>query len=79
MVPVARRGGLVWRCYQFMASIKLAVILLLSLAAILATATFYESLYDSKTAQHLVYKSPLFAVFLAVFFATGFGLKSSRI
>lgn len=51
--------------FRFLASLKLAVILLLALAGILATATFYESLYDTKTAQYLVYKSPLFALFLA--------------
>lgn len=50
--------------FKFLASLKLAVILLISLAAILAVATFYESAYDTKTAQYLVYKSPLFAVFL---------------
>ena len=50
--------------FKFFSSLKLAVILLASLAAILAVATFYESAYDTKTAQHLVYKSPLFAVFL---------------
>ncbi len=47
-----------------MASLKLAVILLVALAGILATATFYESLYDTKTANYLVYKSPFFACFL---------------
>jgi hypothetical protein len=50
--------------FGFFASLKLAVILLVALAGILATATFYESLYDTKTAQYLVYKSPLFALFL---------------
>ena len=40
--------------------------LLVGLAVILAAATFYESLYDTKTAQHLVYKSPLFALFLSL-------------
>lgn len=54
------------KIFQFLASLKLAVILLVALAAILATATFYESMYDTKTAQHLVYKSPFFAIFLAV-------------
>ncbi len=52
--------------FRFFASLKLAVILLVSLAAILAVATFYESVYDTKTAQYLVYRSPLFAVFLGV-------------
>jgi ResB-like family len=51
--------------FKFLASLKLAVILLVALAVILAVATFYESLYDTKTAQHLVYKSPLFALFLS--------------
>lgn len=52
--------------FRFLSSLKLAVILLVALAAILATATFYESLYDTKTAQHLVYRSPFFAAFLAI-------------
>ncbi len=52
--------------FQFFASLKLAVILLVALAVILAVATFYESAYDTKTAQYLVYRSPLFALFLVV-------------
>jgi hypothetical protein len=52
--------------FRFFASLKLAVILLVALAAILAVATFYESAYDTKTAQYLVYRSPLFALFLGV-------------
>lgn len=52
--------------FQFFASLKLAVILLVALAIILAVATFYESVYDTKTAQYLVYRSPLFALFLTV-------------
>lgn len=58
--------------FQFLASIKLAVILFLMFATILALATYYESVYDTETAQHLVYKSPLFAVFLAIFFVNIF-------
>ncbi|MGE0489885.1 MAG: cytochrome c biogenesis protein ResB [Vulcanimicrobiota bacterium] len=54
------------KVFRFLASLKLAVILLVALAAILATATYYESLYDAKTAQHLVYGSPAFAAFLAL-------------
>ena len=58
----------VGKIYKIMASVKVAVVLLATLAAILAIATFYESLYDSKTAQHLVYGSPWFAGFLVVLF-----------
>jgi hypothetical protein len=52
------------RIFKFLASLKLAVILLLSLAAILGTATYYESKYDAKTAAHLVYGSWWFSLFL---------------
>ncbi len=52
--------------FRFLASLKLAVILLVMLAFILATATYYESIYDAKTAHHLVYGHPLFAGFLAL-------------
>ncbi len=56
------------RIFKFLASLKLAVILFILFATILALATYYESAYDTATAHHLVYKSPLFALFLAVFF-----------
>jgi len=73
-VLVAGRRCIVKRnkVFKFLSSIKLAVILFVFFAVILATATFYESTYDTPTAQHLVYKSPLFAVFLAVFFVNIF-------
>ncbi len=64
--------------YKFLASIKLAVVLLLALAAILGTATFYESIYDTKTAQHLVYNSVWFAIFLAVLFINVFCAAAIR-
>src|SRR5262245_59108088 len=64
--------------FKFLASIKLAVVLLLALAAILGTATFYESIYDTKTAQHLVYSSVWFAIFLAVLFINVFCAAAIR-
>lgn len=60
------------KLFKFLASIKLAVILFLMFATILALATYYESVYDTETAQHLVYKSPFFAVFLGIFFVNIF-------
>ena len=66
------RRSLAWTVYKFMSSIKLACVLLVALGAILAVATFYESLYDSKTAQHLVYGSPWFALFLGTLFVNIF-------
>ncbi|MFN8608259.1 MAG: cytochrome c biogenesis protein ResB [Vulcanimicrobiota bacterium] len=60
------------KLFKFLASLKLAVILFVFFVVILASATYYESAYDTQTAQHLVYKSPLFAVFLGIFFTNIF-------
>lgn len=60
------------KIFKFLASIKLAVVLFAMFVVILGTATYYESAYDTATAQHLVYKSPFFALFLAVFFVNIF-------
>lgn len=51
--------------YRFLASLKLAVITLSSLAASLAFATWLESSYGTTTAQDFVYRSTWFAVLLA--------------
>ena len=77
--PEKNKGRtMAWSLYKFLASIKLAVVLLLALAVILATATFYESLYDTKTAQHLVYGNSWFVVFLALLFINIFCSASIR-
>ena len=64
--------------FKFVASLKLAVILLVMLASILAAATYYESVYDTKTAQHLVYHSSYFACFLGLLFVNVFCSTLSR-
>ncbi|MDR3606876.1 MAG: cytochrome c biogenesis protein ResB [Oligoflexia bacterium] len=46
--------------WEFVSSVKLAVIVILSLAACLATATVLESLYDTPTARYYVYGTGLF-------------------
>lgn len=76
--PRSKAPGPLFAIYKFLASLKLAVVMLLALAAILGTATFYESIYDTKTAQHLVYTSPWFALFLAVLFINVFCATSIR-
>lgn len=51
---------------RFPASLKMAVVLLLLLAVILGMATYYESLFDARTAAHLIYGSTWFSVLLAL-------------
>ena len=51
--------------YRFLASLKLAVISISTLAATLAYATFFESRYGGTAAQEWIYRSPGFAILLA--------------
>jgi hypothetical protein len=51
--------------YRFLASLKLAVFSLGSLAATLAYATFFESWYGAAASQEYIYRSPGFAILLA--------------
>ena len=48
---------------KFLASIKLAVFVLIALASIIATGTFVEARYDAEIASKLVYRTPwMFAI-----------------
>jgi hypothetical protein len=51
--------------YRFLASLKLAVISIATLAATLAYATVFESKYGGGAAQEWIYRSPGFAILLA--------------
>ena len=51
--------------YRFLASLKLAVISIATLAATLAYATVFESRYGGGAAQDWIYRSPGFAILLA--------------
>ena len=57
----------IWqKVFDFLASLKLAIIVILGVAIVLAVATIIESKYDAKTAQHLVYNSAFFMVVLGL-------------
>jgi hypothetical protein len=70
--PEAARGRDPWAIraldavYRFLASLKLAVILLTTLAAVLAYATFYESYEGTPAVQEHVYRSKGFALLMAL-------------
>src|SRR5580704_14634291 len=51
--------------YRFLASLKLAVISIATLATTLAYATVFESKYGGGAAQDWIYRSPGFAILLA--------------
>jgi hypothetical protein len=52
------------RLLAVLASLKMAIVVILSLAAYLALATFYEAKFGGPAVQTLVYGSPLFVVIL---------------
>lgn len=54
------------KIFGFLSSLKLAVIVILSLAAVLAAGTVSESIYDTETAKHYVYDTWWFAALLGL-------------
>jgi hypothetical protein len=61
----ARLLGLLDALYRFLASLKLAVISLGTLATVLAYATFFESWYGAAAVQEWIYRTKGFAILLA--------------
>ena len=57
--------GLLNGIYRFLASLKLAVISLASLAAVLGYATFFEKWYGTAAVQEWIYRGKPFAILLA--------------
>ena len=49
---------IVYRVFQFLGSLKMAVIILLAIAVLSAIGTFLESRYNTEFAQSLIYRSP---------------------
>jgi hypothetical protein len=63
---INRLDALLAPVFHFLSSLKLAVVVLLSLAGSLAVGTILESLYDTPTAQYYVYRSLWFHGVLAL-------------
>src|SRR5580658_3050433 len=54
------------RTLDFFASLKLAIVLILSLAFFLGAATFYEATYGTEAVGEMVYGSTFFVLLLAL-------------
>lgn len=65
--------------FELLISLKLAVVIIVALAAACALATILESIYDTPTAQYWVYRSWWFYGILAVLGAQIFAVAMSRI
>ncbi len=76
-------GSVFWnsadKVFRVLCSLKLAVLIILTLAIALCTATVLESLYDTPTAQYWVYRSQWFALNLTFLGINIFCVAMSRI
>jgi hypothetical protein len=76
---LAARGRLpVWRMINALGSLKLALLLLATIALACAIATFTESRFDTKVAQAYIYKAPWFTVWLGVLCVNLFAVTLTR-
>ncbi len=66
LVKARRDGSTTWQIIHALASLKLALTLLATIAIAIAVATFYESAFNSKIASAYIYKAPWFIVWLGV-------------
>lgn len=73
-----RRESFTWQVIHALGSLRLAMILLLTIALACAIATITESRFDTKVAQTYVYKAPWFIFWLAVLCINLFSVTLTR-
>jgi hypothetical protein len=78
-VPSSRLWKVAEKIFDVLSSLKLAVLVILSLAIALAVATFLESLYDTPTAQYWIYRATWFHLILALLGVNIFSVAMSRL
>jgi hypothetical protein len=78
MIAARQQRSLAWRVIHALGSLKLALLLLGTLAIACAAATFYESRFDTKVAQAYIYKAPWFLFWLGVLCVNLFAVTLTR-
>lgn len=73
-----RQGSSLWQMIHFLGSLKLAVILLISIAIACSIATFYESRFDARVAQAHIYNAPWFFLWLILLIVNLFCVTLTR-
>ncbi len=73
-----RRRSATWRFIHALGSLKLALLLLATIALACAIATFAESRFDTRVAQAYIYRAPWFLVWLGVLCANLFAVTLTR-
>ncbi|MEO6052915.1 MAG: cytochrome C biogenesis protein ResB [Chthoniobacterales bacterium] len=78
MIAQRQKTSAVWKLIHILASLKLALLLLATIAIACAVATFYESGFSTKVAREYIYKAPWFMVWLGVLCVNLFAVTLSR-
>ncbi len=66
LIEARQQRSLFWRVVHVLGSLKLALVLLATIAIAIAVATFCESSFNTKVAQAYIYKAPWFVFWLGV-------------
>jgi hypothetical protein len=78
MIAERQRNSPLWRLIHFLASLKLALLLLATIAIACAVATITESHFDATVAKAWIYKAPWFIAWLGVLCVNLFAVTLSR-
>jgi hypothetical protein len=78
MIAERQKRSLVWRLIHLLSSLKLALILIATIAIACAVATITESHFDSAVAKAWIYKAPWFIAWLALLCINLFAVTLSR-
>ncbi|MGH8046492.1 MAG: cytochrome C biogenesis protein ResB [Chthoniobacterales bacterium] len=78
MIALRKKRSLTWRIIHVLGSLRIALLLLATIAIACATATICESRFDTKVAQAYIYKAPWFMVWLGVLCINLFAVTLTR-
>lgn len=78
MIKERQEHSLYWRTVHLLGSMRLALLLLATIAIAIAIATFYESAFNAKIAQAYIYKAPWFIFWLGVLCINLFAVTLTR-
>jgi hypothetical protein len=78
MIAERQERSVFWKVVHLLGSLKLALCLLAAIAIACAVATFYESGFSAKIAQHYIYKAPWFLFWLGLLCVNLFSVTLTR-
>jgi len=78
LIAERQRHSLLWRLIHQLGSLKLALVLLATIAIACAVATFTESRFDSAVARAWIYKAPWFVAWLGILCINLFAVTLTR-